>query len=168
MPLQPTIVANRPQAFSQQERREFMDLVIAGGEVGNAVLETNVNKARCLVLLRLQKQLLGVAALKNPRSTYRTRIERNSGTDLGAHTFPYELGYVFVIEGARGRGYSGQLTAAALSACDRRGVFATSRSDNHQMHASLRRHGFSQAGQSYTGRSPQQLFYVFLRPPVQD
>jgi len=167
MPSQPTIVVGRPEAFSKEDRRKFIELVIAGGEVVNAVLDANVNEARCLVFLSLRDQFLGVAALKNPRSTYRARIQRNTGAELGMHDFPYELGYVYLIPSAREKGYSRRLTEAALSECGHHGVFATCRADNERMRASLRRHGFLEAGQAYRGRIQGQFLRLFLRPGAQ-
>jgi len=56
----------------------------------------------------------------------------------------------------------------ALSKSNGRGVFATSRSDNIVMHATLRRLGFAPAGTPYRSRRGDQELQLFLRPAAAD
>jgi GNAT superfamily N-acetyltransferase len=146
------ITAKEARAFSEAERQDFPRLVREGVEVGDAVLESNVRSAKCLVFLRSGSALIGTAALKNPRQSYRQRIGAETGAEIPAASFPYELGYVFITEDHRGRGLSRRLVEAALAGADCRGVFATSREDNAGMHATLGNCGFSLAGKPYTSR----------------
>jgi GNAT superfamily N-acetyltransferase len=155
------ITAKEAGAYSEAERQDFLRLVRQGGEVGDAVLERNVRDAKCLVFHRIGAVLVGVAALKIPQHSYRIRISASSGTEMSAASFPFELGYVFITENYRRRGLSRRLVQKALAAADDSGVFATSRSDNTGMHATLHNCGFSKAGKPYADRD--QLIQLFLR-----
>lgn len=159
----PTIVAKEGSSFSNNERQAFVAMVRAGGEVGDAVLEDNVREAKCLVFLRVGDALAGVAALKNPRGSYRARISKSCGVDLTAGDYPFELGYIYVTEARRGKGHSSELVEAALGAAEGSGIFTTSRTNNAPMHAVLAKFGFSSAGQSYPG-SNQNMIAVSVRP----
>src|SRR5467141_2979867 len=96
------ITAKEAGAFSEAEHQDFLRLVREGGEVGDAVLESNVRNAKCLVFLRSASALSGIAALKKPRQSYRQRIGTETGVEISAASYPYELGYVFITEGQRG------------------------------------------------------------------
>jgi GNAT superfamily N-acetyltransferase len=155
------ITAKEACAFSETEHQDFLRLVRQGGEVGDAVLESNVRNAKCLVFLRSASALIGIAALKNPRQGYRQRISAETGVEISAASYPYELGYVFITEGQRRRGLSRRLADAALASADGLGVFATSREDNAGMHSTLGNCGFSLAGKPYTSRD--RSIRLFLR-----
>jgi hypothetical protein len=66
-----TIVAQPPGIFAESEIQDVLAMVREGGEVGDAVLEENVRKAKCLVVARQDSCLVAVAALKNPKASYR-------------------------------------------------------------------------------------------------
>ena len=51
--------------------------------------------------------------------------------------FLYELGWVFIMQSARGRGFSGHLTRETLSGAGTDGLFAISRTDSAGMHATF-------------------------------
>jgi GNAT superfamily N-acetyltransferase len=155
-----SLVARKPRFFSEIELQDFIAMVRAGGEVGDVVLERNVREAECLVFLRRGRCLVGVAALKNPLSSYRTTIKLKSGVAVKPSEFPFELGYVFVLPSARRQGCSVELTRAALSAAGGKGVFATSRTINDGMQATLRKFGFTRTGSS-TPR-PRIINFSFL------
>ncbi|TPG56584.1 GNAT family N-acetyltransferase [Sphingomonas glacialis] len=153
----PTIRAALPEDFSDAERERFFDLVVAGGEVGGAVLATNIAEARILVMLIDAGIVCGIAALKRPRSSYRDKTSAKSETNLDAAAFPYELGYVYVLPSHQGKGYSHRLIAAALDHSDGVGVFATVRMDNGRMRATFEKAGFVAAGKTYPGRHQQAI-----------
>ena len=159
-----TLLARSPQRFSEAELQNFIAMVRAGDQIGGGVLEQNVRDAQCLVFLKRGSCLTGVAALKNPIPRYRQTIKSNSGVSVEASDFPFELAYVVVLSSARGQGLSGELTRAALSASGGSGVFATARTDNAPMHATLEKLGFEKVGSPYaSGRRNHQL-QVFVRP----
>ena len=163
-----TLIAHGPQSFSEAELQDFIAMVRAGDEVGRDVLERNVRHAQCLVFLRRASCLTGVAALKKPLPRYRQTIKSRSGVPVEATDFPFELGYVFVLPSARRQGLSKVLARAALSASRENGAFATARTDNTAMHATLRRCGFEKkAGSSYASGRGNYHLQLFVRPPAQ-
>jgi GNAT superfamily N-acetyltransferase len=156
-----SVVDGKAANFTEAERREFMRLVQEGGEVDDIVLARNIDTARRLVFLRGSEVLIGIAALKIPQASYRKRISGLSGVEIPEGTFPLELGYVFVTPKERNRGLSSSLVEAALDACLRDGVFATSRVDNASMQRTLERFEFRAAGNPYAGR--EQAIQIFVR-----
>lgn len=64
---------------------------------------------------------------------------------------------------ARGRKLSLDLTRAALGAAGDKGVFATSRTDNSSMHASLEKCGFLPAGVPYPSTRGEYKPQIFVR-----
>lgn len=163
----PTTVLKHPDECSQIELADFVALVRAGEEVATAILEERVRAAERLTFLFKGKCLLGIAALKNPLSSYRKSVSAKSGFILDAVAFPYELGYVFVLPSARGRRLSNVLVSSIITHIASKGIWATSRTDNHVMHRTLLRYGFAVCGQPYTsGRGKHQL-QLFSRPAAQ-
>ncbi len=155
--------AGEPKEFSDREVHQLMELIELGDEVDTIVLQQNVNNAKALVFAREESRLLAVATLKRPKATYRKSVSEKSDFDLDAETYPFELGYVFVKEEARGKGVSHQLVAAAIERSNERSIFATVRSDNAGMQRVLKRAGFSVVGTAYAGRKPNDAIQVLVR-----
>jgi GNAT superfamily N-acetyltransferase len=151
------------RSFSETEISRFVELVLEGGEVPERPLRTNVPKAKCLVMLFEEEQLVGVAALKNPQDSYRARLSTNSGASVSAAAFPYELGYIFVTPAARGNGYGEHLVASTLMAAGSHGIFATSRADNTAIHKTLCRNGFAPTGNPYSSKDGKRELQLFCR-----
>ena len=151
------ITAAAPDGLSQDEHTLFGALVQQAGEVGGNGLATNIRTAKALVFGRLAGKVLGIAALKRPQASYRTRIGGKAGVDLGPAHYPYELGYVFLLPEAQGKKLSHGLVAAALTCADGAAVFATARTDNAAMLAALAKAGFKQAGQDYRGSGTRMI-----------
>lgn len=162
-----TLVAQKPGSFTETELQDFIAMVRAGGEVGDAVLEENVRNAECLVFLRQGSCLGGVAALKNPLPGYRHTIKVKTGVTVGASEFSFELGYVFVLPSVRRQGFSVALTRAALATAGGKGVFATSRTNNDGMHATLKKFSFVQTGSSYASVHGDHYLQLFVRRAFQ-
>ena len=158
-----TIVAQSPGDFGESEMQDFIAMVRAGGEVGDAVLEENVRNASCLVVVRQDACLVAVAALKNPKANYRKNIYTKTGVALDAHDFPFELGYIFVLPSARNQGIGLKLCNAALSRVRGKGIFATARTNNDGMHVILPRFGFSKIGKRYSSARGGHQLQLFLR-----
>lgn len=147
---------------------DFMALVLAGGEVAQEGLERRIRCAVRLVFLSVGGCLSGIAALKRPEQGYRKHVSSRAGFPLPEAGFPFELGWVFVMPRARGRRFSLDLTRAAMSAADTSGVFATSRTDNDRMHASLAKLAFVLAGHPYTSSRGNYKLQLFVRHTAQD
>lgn len=157
-------VVGTPGEFTDAERAAFSEFVRAGGEVGGNVLEKNIANAKALVMLKRAGAILGVAALKRPQASYRKRISDEAGAEIAAESFPYELGYIYVLPAARGRKLSHRLVAAALELSDGAGVFATTRTDNPAMFAALAKSGFEMVGEAYRGRGTRTI-QLLVRSP---
>jgi len=157
------VVTGKPNTFSGDERRRFFELVELGGEVDRIALQQNVENARALVFARSSGRLLGIAALKRPKLTYRKKIAEKSGFALDSDLYPFELGYVFVQQDARGSGLSHRLVANMLDQTDGKRVFATARTDNLGMLRTMDRAGFAQVGNDYPGRRAGTFIRLFVR-----
>ena len=157
------VVSDAPDVFSQDEQRRFCELIEAGDEVDTFVLRQNVESAKTLVFARSERRLLGVAALKFPQPSYRKKIARNSGFSLQSDLYPFELGYVFVQEAARGKGLSHRLVTAALNEVRGKQVFATVRTDNLAMLRTLNQAAFSHVGKDYPGRKEGTSIRLLVR-----
>jgi GNAT superfamily N-acetyltransferase len=169
MSMEHTLIAQPPQAFTETEIHDFLAMVRAGEEVGGAVLERNVRNAKCLVVARQRLCMVGVAALKNTQPSYRKTIKTKAGVAVEAGDFPFELGYIFVLPSARRQGVAVKLCRTALVAADGKGVFATTRSNNHGMNKILAMFSFKKAGRPYAsarGEHQLQLFVRYATQPV--
>lgn len=162
------IAAKAPGDCSSAEICSFVALVEQGGEVPVGGLQPRVMAAANLAFLRSGETLAGVAALKHPNDTYRTRVAAASGTPLPQESFPYELGWVFIATEARGKGYAQPLSQAALALAGTHGVFATSRTDNVVMHRALAKLGFVASGSAYPSQHGGHLLQLFTRVPPND
>jgi len=167
MKTEPIVVTRTPSTFSESEIQDFIALVRAGGEVGSTVLEKNVRNAESLVLATLGPCLVGVAALKNPQSTYRNSIHAKAGESVDAENFPFELGYVFVLPSARRLGIGQGLCSAALRAAGNKGVFATARTNNDGMQRLLPLLGFVKLGKPYASARKDYQLQLFIRYPAE-
>lgn len=161
------VVGRKPSDCNETEIGDFMSLVLAGGEVTATGLEGRIRAATSLVFLNVGCCFCGVAALKRPEESYRKRIASSSGVSLPLEQFPYELGWVFVMPSSRGRHFSLDLAREAIASAGCAGVFATSRTDNPNMHATLAKLQFVPIGKSYrSGRGGYQL-QLFVRHAAQ-
>lgn len=157
--------AFHPGALSAEERQRFEALVIEGGEVAGITLSTNIGNARIVVLVRKHGVIRGVGALKRPQASYREKVSKKAGVALPLPDYPYELGYIYFERSLRGHRLSHRLVAKALDEDDGAGVFATVRSDNAVMRATLEKAGFAPAGDLYPGSKDGTVIGVLLRPP---
>lgn len=163
----PQLLVKSPGDCSNIDIEDFIAFVRAGGEVSVQGLAQRVRSAVALVFARVSGSVEGVAALKHPQATYRRRVSSESGAPLSAAEFRYELGWVYVSPGSRGRSLSLLLSQAALAESNGAGVFATSRVDNIAMHRSLAKVGFVPIGQPYVSDRAQHSLQVFVRHAAQ-
>jgi len=158
-----TIKCAAPDAFDKRQQAAFIELVKSGGEVAERTLTRNVPQAERLAFLWLDDALCGVAALKNPQSSYREGFLKKSGVAVEGRAFPFELGYVFITKPAQGRGYSRKLVEALLADYRHDGIFTTSHTTNEAMHKTLARYGFERAGKPWNGKDSGEMIQLFLR-----
>lgn len=158
-----SVAVKSPQQCSSNELADFTAFVLSGGEVTRAGLSDRVRNAHALFFLRESTCLLGIAALKSPSVGYRAAVFEKASAAVSPLNFPFELGWVFVLPRARGRRLSRDLVQAAADHVVGTQVFATSRTDNPAMHASLLSAAFIKHGGEYpSGRGAHRLL-LFLR-----
>ncbi len=157
------IAVKSPRQCSSNELDDFTAFVLAGGEVIRAGLGERVRNAHALLFMRENTCLVGIAALKSPSVEYRARVFEQSGAALSPLAFPFELGWVFLLPSARGRSLSRHLVQAAADHVADAQVFATSRTDNPAMHASLFGAAFTRHGSDYPSNRGAHRLALFLR-----
>ncbi len=157
------ITVAAPHRLSEEERAAFSNLVQQGGEVGGDALATNIRSAKALILVRCAEEIKGITALKRPQASYRRRICEKAGVKIEEDSFPYELGYVLLLPEMQGKRLSHRLVAHALEHADGAGVFATTRTDNGAMLATLAKAGFKPVGDDYKGRGTRMI-RLLVRP----
>lgn len=163
----PELVVKSPSDCTNIEIGAFIAFVRAGGEVSIQGLAEHIRGAAALVFARVDGSVVGVAALKQPQASYRRRVSSESGAPISAAEFPYELGWVYVLPEARGKGLSHLLSQAALAEGKGAGVFATSRTDNIAMHRTLAKVGFVATGNSFVSGRGKHSLQVFIRHAAQ-
>ena len=159
----PELIVKCPGDCSNIEIGAFVAFVRAGGEVSMQGLPERIRGSAALVFARVDGLVVGVAALKRPQLSYRRRGSTESGAQLPAEEFPYELGWVYVSPESRGKGLSLSLSQAALAESEGAGVFATSRTDNIAMHRSLAKLGFGAVGNPFASGRGKHSLQVFVR-----
>jgi predicted GNAT family N-acyltransferase len=156
--------ASTPGACSAEERARFAELVRRGGEVDAHGLDGRILRANTLALLKQGDELAGIAAIKNPLPRYRRSAFMKAEAGLSDEEWCYELGWIFLVERMRGKGYSLKLVKCALDAVVGCRVFATSRTDNVAMHKTLAHFGFAQQGAAYPSERGDHQLALFLGP----
>ena len=151
-----------PQNCAPGELAAFAATVREGGEVIGEGLDERIKQAVRLIFCQHEGRLVGVAALKTPLDSYRFKLSRKSGVQLPRDACPHELGWVFVTPSERGKGLSANLVACAIEGLNSP-VFATSRTDNAPMHATLRRVGFVAVGDEYKSDQGEHRLQIFTR-----
>jgi hypothetical protein len=151
-----------PKDCNPQELAAFTELVLEGGEAAAAGLPGRVQGAVALAFLTAEQGRLGVAGLKRPKASYRTKVAQGSGIELPEERFPFELGWVYVRKGIRG-GKSKMLCEPLIPYAEREGVFATSRTNNPWMHATLLALGFARVGSEWPSDENPASLALFIR-----
>ena len=152
-----------PTDAPEQLRKQFMALVLKGGEVRKDTLPGLVDNALLIGFVWAGQTLAAVGGVKRPNVSYRAGVFNKAAlSDPGR--YPYELGWIFVDEHFRKMGMARALTSKLVHAAGDSPVYATSRVGNGGMHKALLDAGFQQAGQPYAGRRKGEQLQVFLKP----
>lgn len=161
----PLISKKSPKACSAAELTDFMKLVIAGGQVDPHTLPGLVAESIVLAFAHddVTGAIMGVAALKVPDATYRSRCFRKAGVDLEAQANPWELGWVFVSPEYEGKGVAKSLVAE-LTRDLASPIYATSLTTKVAMHKAMMHAGFERAGKTYKStQTPGEEVALFVR-----
>jgi GNAT superfamily N-acetyltransferase len=145
---------------------DFEKLVLEGGAVDPEGLTQRIRNASRLLFLRgPDRQLVGVGALKYPRSDYRDRVFAKARATVPSDRYRVELGWVVVAESHQGRGLSARIIGELLALARNENVFATTRVDDRAMHFASA-HGFEPNGDPYpSGRGYNLVLYLHDAAP---
>lgn len=156
------IECKAPHQFTPAARALFIEIVKEGDEVD--ITPERVLNAKCLAFCWLEGELAGVAAIKRPNDSYRSKIERKTGIKLMKEAWPFELGYVSVRSQFQRQGHAKALVNAALETTGNTSVFATVRIDNEGMIAVLRAASFVRSGNDYPSDDNVRTLSLWIRP----
>jgi GNAT superfamily N-acetyltransferase len=150
-----------PSECSAQGLADFERLVLEGGAVDPQGLAERIrNASRLLFLREPDGQLVGVGALKQPRSAYRDTVFAKARATVPSDEYPVELGWVVVAKSHQGRGLSARIIGELLLLAKNENVFATTRVGDRAMRFACA-HGFEPNGNSYpSGRGYDLALYL--------
>lgn len=114
-----------------------------------------------LAYLYEDADVVAVAGLKRPRSSYVSRVFEAAGAVRQSD--PVELGWVFVKPSHRGQGLGRRLMKALLAIPPEAHVFATTVSANTAMQTLLAEFGFAQIGAEY--KSGNRMLRLYSLKP---
>lgn len=155
------IVCASPSRYTSDERATILSLIRLGGEV--AAAPERIGRAKLIATAWVGGRIVGVAALKRPLDSYRSKVAGRAGVKLKPSEWPFELGYVFVLDDQRGCGLARSLTDALIREAGRASIFATVRTANQGMQAVLRRFEFAVAGRDYLSDDGERLLSLWIR-----
>jgi predicted GNAT family N-acyltransferase len=162
------IVMKKPSECSESELDSFEALVIKGGEVNATGLRDRIKKAKYLVFLfEKDKNLAGVAALKEPNNSYKKKVFRKAGSQENPNEFTFEAGWIYVEEQFRGRKYSRSLLEEVLKLAGDKQVYATTRENNEAMKRTNLNCGLQQSGHPYASEEGNYNLILYTRRSAQ-
>lgn len=132
---------------SGAELDTFERLVLQGGEVAAGGLRQRIKRAEKLVFIN-DRECVAVGAIKNPNADYKERVFKKAGAP-DPEKYVFELGWLYVDQSARGKGYGRVLMASVVGALINKACFATTRENNDSMHYLFEQFDFSKLGQPY-------------------
>lgn len=156
-------ICKSPTEYSADQLSVFEELVLESGEVSPVGLTGRIANAHRLIFCHDGRRTVGIAGVKRPTDRHRKHVSEGSGIELPEAEWPYELGWTYVPPWARGAGISKSLVEMAVRGLDA-SLFATSHTENSRMHATLKRHGFVEAGTPYPSDRPKIEIQLFLLP----
>lgn len=153
-----------PDELSVAELGSFVALVNEGGEVGGG-LKSRVKGAAALAMLHdVSGKLIGTAAIKKPYDSYRRDVFAKSKAELIATNYPYELGWIYLLEECRGRHLASPLISEVISRFKKAAIFGTARADNKAMHHHFCKQHFKRVGDPYLSiEHPDKEIVLFVR-----
>ncbi len=155
-------IVKSPGDCSDAELKSFEKLVAEGGEVALAGFRQRIQRAEKLVFIR-DGEYVAVGAIKNPNAEYVARVFEKSGASEQGK-YKYELGWLYVSEAARGKGYGRTLMESIIHSLAGRSCFATTREDNASMHYLFNRFGFAKLGQPYQSENGSYSLVLYVKP----
>lgn len=146
----PEIIVRKPKDCAENQLVGLIELADKSGEVDRHSLESGIRaRARDLLWVEDEQDILAMAVLKLPNRGYRHGVFEKSMTVKRSEEYPLELGYIYVEDAMRGQGVATALTERALCLANGKGIFATTREQNKKIQYVLEKTGFSRAGKPY-------------------
>jgi GNAT superfamily N-acetyltransferase len=105
-----------------------------------------MNEAHFLAYATQGDHFLAVGAVKRPRENYKSDVARKSEHDIT--DYAAELGWIYVTPEARGIGLGSRISKALCDSYEG-AMFATTRTDNQDMHGIVKKLGFRAVGKPY-------------------
>lgn len=152
-----TKIFRRANDFSNEEVAVFRDVVMKAGEVSAKTFNDLINKNPLLLFLDSTQEPSGVAALKIPFDSYKSKVFRKSGATANLDQYTHELGWV--VSKANGNGNALMTTLVKTNIP----MYATVREENHVMIHLLTKYGFSKQGSRYLSDRGDYYLLLFTR-----
>jgi len=154
-----------PSDCAAKDLAAFEGFVIAGGAVQSTGLTDLIRQAFQLAFLRTPVgDLAGIAALKNPRAGYRTKVFRQAASTIISDAYKFEFGWVFIACPHRGQGLSRRITSELLPYAGNELIYATTRTDEFAMQHVLDVFGFHREGKPYPSDKGDHDLILYVRP----
>ncbi|MFB9843887.1 GNAT family N-acetyltransferase [Mucilaginibacter ginsenosidivorans] len=144
-----------PASCSEEQLRQFHDLVISGNQVQAEGLPERIASAALLAFAHADGQLAGVASIKNQKRSYITGIFLKAKVPRLAGDFDHEIGYAVTHKDYRRRGISRELIGRLMDSKPQAGFYATTK--NEGMRILLEQIGFKKTGHPYQNLNAEVL-----------
>lgn len=156
-------LVKKPKCCSNAEIAIFEALVSKGGEVELAGLQERILRAELLIFIYdNDDQTVAVGAIKNPNKGYKSTIFEKSSAS-GQENYDFELGWLYVAETARSKGYGRILMELICQQLTDKSCYATTRENNTAMQYLFNRFGFSKLGTPYKSRTGNHSLTLYVK-----
>jgi len=156
-------VVKIPSECTPDELDNFQKLVAEGGEVTPHGLRQRIEHAAALIIIG-ESECIAVGAIKNPNQGYKQGVFSKAGVAGQSNNYNYELGWLYVVPAARGKGVGHSLMQAVASYIGNAGCYATTREDNAAMHHLFSQYNFSRLGVPYPSDNGYSLVLYASKP----
>ncbi|HDH7822402.1 TPA: GNAT family N-acetyltransferase [Raoultella planticola] len=156
-------LVKKPKCCNDAEIAIFEALVNEGGEVELAGLQERILRAELLIFIYdNDDQIVAVGAIKNPSKAYKSKTFERSGVS-GQDNYDFELGWLYVAEIARNKGYGHILMELICKQLTDKSCFATTRENNTAMQYLFNKFGFSKVGKPYKSKRGNHSLILYVK-----
>ncbi|KAA1148855.1 GNAT family N-acetyltransferase [Citrobacter portucalensis] len=156
-------IVKKPTYCNDAEIAIFEALVSEGGEVELAGLQERILRAELLIFIYdNDDQAVAVGAIKNPNKGYKLKVFEKASAS-GQENYDFELGWLYVAEIARNKGYGRILMELICQQLTDKSCFATTRENNTAMQYLFNRFGFSKLGAPYKSRTRNHSLTLYVK-----
>jgi len=161
------LVAKLPSKCTPAELAVFECFVKTGGEVITGGFRELLMQAQKLVFLyeedeNVGQALAGVAALKNPRNSYKKKVFQQAHSPESPTDYVFEAGWIFVDKKYRERGHSQNLLKTVLDLAGNSPVYVTTREKNQPMRKTNDHCGLKKSGSPYLSEDKKYNLVLYL------